>query len=208
MNVRVRGTAKAAMVVLASLVLAGAVVTGGAAAKGKEPEVVCKRIGKKKVSCPKKELHGKRGKAGPSGPAGAPGPAGPAGAPGANGVGIPLIFRGGAPTPSVPILNVGGLSISASCSESSVTTLTGNPVLPGSILRVTGISSNTYIASNDTPAGGRYPLSAGGEDNYLLTFLAGNGSTIVTANYGVADGGLGLVNVACAAFGTVELAAG
>ena len=198
------------LAVIASLALVG-VVAGTASAKGHEPEVVCKKIGKRKVSCPKRELHGQHGAPGAQGPAGAQGatgPVGPPGAPGANGVGIPLIFRGQPPTPSVGILNIGGLLINASCSSASVTTLTAYTELPGSILRATGVASGTYVATNDSGPGNHFELAEGGEDNYVLTYLAGNGSTIVTANYGVADGGLGLVNVACAVFGTAELAAG
>lgn len=211
MSKSVRKRVWTALAIVASLALVGVVVAGAASAKGHEPEVVCKKIGKRKVSCPKKELHGKRGQPGATGPTGAQGtigPVGPAGAPGANGVGIPLIFRGQPPTPSVGIMKLGGLLINASCSSGSVTTLTAYTEIPGSILRDTGVASNIYVATNDSGPGNHFELAEGGEDNYVLTYLAGNGSTIVTANYGVANGGLGLVNVACAVFGTMELAAG
>jgi hypothetical protein len=212
MKKSVRKRVWTSLAVVASLALVGVVVAGVASAKGHEPEVVCKKIGKKKVSCPKKELHGKRGAPGPAGTQGATGPAGPggpAGAPGANGVSIPLIFRGQPPTPNTAILNLGGLLINASCSTGSVTTLTGIPQIPGSVIRASDVITNETERSNDTFLNEHLSLNPfEGEDNYLLTYLAGNGSTIVTANYGVANGGLGLVNVSCAVFGTVQVAAG
>ncbi len=205
----------AVMIVLASLVLVGAMVAGNAMAKGKEPEVVCKRVGKKKVSCPKKELHGKRGKAGaggPSGPTGAQGPAGPAGPPGpagANGVAIPLIFRGQIPTQNTPILNFAGLLVNASCGAGPATSLTGVSEISGSILRATDVVSGAIEASNSTFVNQSFSLTPGGaQNNYLLSYLAGNGSTILTANYGIANGGMSLINVSCAVFGTVQVAAG
>src|SRR4029077_2646544 len=97
MNNSVRMRVWTALAVVACMALAGVVVAGAAIAKGHGPEVVCKKVGKHKVSCPKKELHGKRGKKGARGApgaTGATGAAGPVGPAGANGVGIPLIFRG------------------------------------------------------------------------------------------------------------------
>jgi hypothetical protein len=212
MNKSVRKRVWTSLAVIASLALVGVVVAGAASARGHEPEVVCKKIGKRKVSCPKKELHGKRGKPGASGPTGAQGatgPAGPAGIPGANGSAIPLIFRGSAPTPNETILSVGGLVITATCSTGSVTTLTGVPQIAGSVIRATDAITGETEASNDTFLNEHFSLNPNEtQDDYLLTYLAGNGSTIVTANYGVANGGLGLLNVSCAVFGSVQLTAG
>ena len=213
MNDSVRKRVWASLAVVASLALVGAVVAGGAFAKGHDAEVVCKKIGKHKVSCPKKELHGKRGKKGARGATGAPGaagPAGPAGAPGANGVAIPLIFRGQIPTQNTPILNLAGLLINASCGPTeAATSLTGVSVIAGSILRATDVVTGAIESSNSTVVNQRFSLTPGGaQNNYVLSYLAGNGSTILTADYGIANGGMTLVNVSCAVFGTVQLAAG
>src|SRR4029077_15417090 len=103
MNNSVRMRVWTALAVVACMALAGVVVAGAAIAKGNGPEVVCKKIGKHKVSCPKKELRGGHGKNGAPGAPGAPGPAGPAGPAGCNGVSIPLIFKGAMPTSSTTI---------------------------------------------------------------------------------------------------------
>jgi hypothetical protein len=212
MNERVRRRVWAATAVLASLVLVGAVVAGGAVAKGSHSEVTCKRVGKKKLSCPKKELHGRRGDSGPTGPTGAQGPAGPAGPAGFNGsnaASIPLIFRGQIPTQNTPILNAAGLLVNASCGAGPATSLTGVSEIQGSILRATDVVSGAIEASNSTFVNQGFSLTPGGaQNNYVLTYLAGNGSTILTADYGIANGGMSLVNVSCAVFGTVLLTGG
>lgn len=212
MNVRARRGLWAMTALIASLALVGAVVASGAAAKGKGAEVTCKRVGKKKVSCPKKELHGKRGNAGatgPAGPQGPAGPAGPAGAPGVSGYSIPLIFRGQIPTQNTPILNLAGLLVNASCGSGPATSLTGVSIIPGSILRATDVVSGAIESTNSSFANQGFNLTPGGaQNNYVLTYLAGNGSTIMTANYGIANGGMSLINVQCAVFGSVLLTAG
>ena len=160
----------------------------------------------------KKELHGKRGNAGATGATGAQGPAGPAGAPGipgANGVAIPLIFRGQIPTQNTPILNLAGLLVNASCGAGPATSLTGISEVSGSILRATDVVTGALEGSNSTSINQGFSLTPGGaQNNYLLTYLAGNGSSIITANYGIANGGMSLINVSCAVFGTVQVAAG
>jgi collagen type I alpha len=85
---------------VAACLVIGAFASGGSyalAARGGGAEVICKASGKHAVSCPKKELHGKRGKRGPQGlpgPVGPAGPAGPAGAAGAGaGSGLSLNFN-------------------------------------------------------------------------------------------------------------------
>jgi hypothetical protein len=221
MNDSVRRRVRILVTALASMALVGMVAANGAVAQGhgSHATVTCKRVGKKKLSCPKKELHGRRGKQGaqgasgpqgPAGPAGQPGPAGPPGPQGASGVTIPLIFRGQIPTQNTPILNLAGLLINASCGPSeAATSLTGVSEIPGSVLRATDVVSGSIQGSNSTVVNERFSLTPGGlQNNYVLTYLAGNGSTILTANYGIANGGMSLVNVSCAVFGTVQLAAG
>jgi hypothetical protein len=66
----------------------GGGVSSALAARG--AEVDCHATGKHVVSCPKKEIHGKRGKRGPQGLPGPAGPAGPPGAPGLSGAGSNL----------------------------------------------------------------------------------------------------------------------
>lgn len=212
MNNTVRTRVLLSLVAVACLALAG--IGGGPAfAKGSHGEVICKKTGKRQVSCPKKELRGKHGKQGQAGPQGAQGPqgvAGPAGPAGAPGFGIPLIFRGQIPTQNTPIFNVSGLLINASCGPTGAkTALTGVSIVAGSILRATDVVSGASERSNSTVVNQNFDLTPGGaENNYVLTYLAGNGSSILTANYGIANGGMSLVNVSCAVFGTVQVAAG
>jgi hypothetical protein len=137
------------------------------------------------------------------------GPRGPAGSPGANGVSIPLIFRGQIPAQNTPILNIAGLLVNASCGAGPATSLTGVSEVAGSILRATDVVSGSIEGSNSTFVNQGFNLTPGGaQNNYVLTYLAGNGSTILTSNYGIANGGMSLVNVSCAVFGTVQVAAG
>jgi hypothetical protein len=218
MSDSVRKRVRLSVAVLMSMALVGAVAVSGAfaAGHGAKAEVVCKKVGKNKVSCPKKELHGKKGNtgatgpAGPQGPQGPAGPAGPQGKQGASGLAIPLIFRGQIPTEHTAILNQAGLLINASCTKESITTLTGVSEYPGSILRGVDVSTGDVLAfSNSTHVNDEFELTPVSQtDNYNLTYLAGNGSTIMTANYGIADGGMSLVNVSCAVFGTVQIAVG
>ena len=198
------------MGVVGCLLGTGLIGSSGVLAQGSHREVICQKTGKRKVSCPKKELRGKHGKRGARGLRGAQGSQGPQGPPGANGVGIPLIFRGQIPTQNTKIFESAGLLINASCGPTTATTsLTGVSELAGSILRATDVVSGLISKSNSTLVNQQFSLTPGGaENNYVLTYLAGNGSNIITANYGIANGGLSLVNVSCAVFGTLQLAAG
>lgn len=207
------------LVAVGCLAVVGMISAGGAFAQRQHRShrnVVCKRVPKHRISCPKRELRGRhgargaQGPSGPAGPAGAQGAQGPAGPPGANGISIPLIFRGQIPTQNTPILNLAGLLINASCGPTTATTsLTGVSEISGSILRATDVVSGAITRSNSTLVNDRFGLTPGGaENNYVLTYLAGNGSTILTADYGIANGHMSLVNVSCAVFGTVHLAAG
>lgn len=211
MSDSVRKRVRLSAAVLMSMALVCVVATSGAFAQahGSKAEVLCKKVGKKSISCPKKELHGKKGAPGAQGAQGAAGPAGPAGPAGAGGVTIPLIFRGQIPTQNTPILNLAGLLVNASCGAGPATSLTGISEIPGSIMRATDVVSGAIEASNSTVANQGFSLTPGGaQNNYVLTYLAGNGSTIMTANYGIANGGMSLINVSCAVFGTVLVTAG
>jgi len=132
---------------------------------------------------------------------GAPGPAG------ANGVGIPLIFKAQNPTFSTRVFEGAGLLINASCNPS--TSLTGVSEVAGSVIRATDVVSGSIVKTNSSLVNDQFTLTPGGaENNYVLTYLSGDGHGIVTSNYGIANGGMSLVNVACAAFGTIQVASG
>lgn len=158
----------------------------------------------------KRGKRGKRGEQGPTGPQGAAGPAGtpgPVGPPGPAGVAAPLIFRAQSPTFNTPIYEGSGLLINASCNPK--TELTGVSEIAGSIVRATDVVSGSITKTNSTSVNQKFTLTPGGaENNYVLTYLSGNGSSIITANYGLANGGISLVNVVCAVFGTVNTATG
>lgn len=155
----------------------------------------------------KSGTRGKRGKRGKRGPRGRIGPAGPQGPPGPAGVAIPLIFKAQSPTFNTKIYQGAGLLINASCNPT--TSLTGISEVNGSIVRATDVVSGSIYTDNSTEVNDKIVLTPGGaENNYVLTYLSGNGSSIITANYGLANGGMSLVNVACAVFGTVNTAAG
>lgn len=152
---------------------------------------------------------GKRGPRGPRGPGGPPGLPGPAGAPGANGAGIPLIFKAQSPTSNTRIFEGAGLLINASCNSGPATSLTGVSEVNGSVLRATDVVSGAIVKVNSTTINQQFTLTPGGaENNYVLTYLSGNGSNIITADYGIANGGMSLVNVSCAVFGTIQAASG
>jgi hypothetical protein len=79
----------------------------------------------------------------------------------------------------------------------------------GSVVRATDVVSGAITRTNSTAINQELPLTPGGaENNYVLTYLSGNGTNIITANYGLANGGMTLVNVSCAVFGTLQVAAG
>jgi hypothetical protein len=150
---------------------------------------------------------GANGSAGPAGPQGGQGPSGSQGPQGPAGVAIPLIFEAQNPTSATRIFEWGGLLINASCSPS--TSLTGVSEIEGSLIRATDVVSGAITITNDTKLNELLPLTPGGaENNYVLTYLGGNGSSIVTANYALANGGMRLVNVSCAVFGTIQIANG
>lgn len=149
----------------------------------------------------------KRGPRGPRGPRGAAGLNGAPGPAGANGVGIPLIFKAQNPTFSTKVFEGAGLLINASCNPS--TSLTGVSEVAGSVIRATDVVSGSIVTTNSSLVNSQFTLTPGGaENNYVLTYLSGDGHGIVTSNYGIANGGMSLVNVACAAFGTIQLASG
>lgn len=151
---------------------------------------------------------GKRGKQGQRGPSGPAGPAGPPGAPGPAGISIPLLFKAQSPTPSTPIFAAAGLLINGACSGSN-TELTGVSQLNGSIFRATDVVTGAAERDNAMAVNQKILLTPGGaENNYVLTYLAGDGRSIITSNYGIANGGMELFNVACAAFGTIQVAVG
>ena len=123
------------------------------------------------------------------------------------GVAAPLIFKAQNPTFNTKIFEGGGLLINASCNP--LTSLTGVSEVAGSLIRATDVVSGSIVKSNSTFVNDQFNLTPGGaENNYVLTYLGGNGSSIVTANYGLANGGMSLVNVSCAVFGTIQTASG
>jgi hypothetical protein len=208
MGIRHAGLASFALACTGALVLLAS--GGGAwAATARTASSRCRTYavsGKKIHVC--NGLNGKAGGSGPAGPQGPQGAQGPAGPQGPAGVAIPLIFEAQYPTPNTRIFEWGGLLINASCSPSTL--LFGVSEIEGSVVRatdVTGGGSATII--NDTRLNEVLELTPGGaESNYELTYLGGNGSSIVTADYGTAYGGLRLVNVSCAVFGTAQIATG
>lgn len=160
---------------------------------------------------PPRGKRGKRGRRGATGPKGATGPAGPQGPPGLSGVAAPLIFKAQNPTANTRIFESSGLLINASCNSTPgpATELTGVSEVAGSIVRATDVVSGAIFKTNSTLVNQKFSLTPGGADNnYVLTYLAGNGSSIITANYGLANGGMSLVNVECAVFGTISTATG
>lgn len=191
-----------------TVALLATVAGGGVAVAG--PSASDQDAASSKKKGPKQGERGKRGKRGKRGPAGAQGPAGavgPQGAPGPAGVSIPLIFRAQSPMSNTPIFRWAGLLVNASCNPT--TELTGVSELNGSVVRATDVVSGAITQDNSTTINQKLSLTPGGaENNYVLTYLAGDGTNIITANYGLANGGLSLVNVACVVFGTVHVAAG
>lgn len=159
------------------------------------------------ASAKRKKHKPRRGPRGPRGPQGARGLNGAPGPPGANGVGIPLIFKAQNPTFSTRVFEGAGLLINASCNPS--TSLTGVSEVAGSVIRATDVVSGSIVKTNSSLVNDQFTLTPGGaENNYVLTYLSGDGHGIVTSNYGIANGGMSLVNVACAAFGTIQVASG
>lgn len=145
--------------------------------------------------------HHRRGRRGPRGRTGPQGPAGQ------NGVAIPLIFKAQNPTFSTKVFEGSGLLINASCNPA--TSLTGVSEVAGSVIRATDVVSGAIVKTNSTNVNDQFTLTPGGaENNYVLTYLSGDGHGIVTSDYGIANGGMSLVNVACAAFGTIQVASG
>lgn len=153
--------------------------------------------------------HGRRGPRGFTGPRGPQGPAGPQGGQGPQGpagAAIPLLYKARTASANVQIFNQAGLAIEGSCSAGPVTTLEGRAFSEHAILRASDVVSGQTIASNNLPLNEKFVLTPGNaESNYTLSYLAGDGSSIVTANYGVANR-TQLPGVDCVVFGTVEVA--
>jgi hypothetical protein len=192
-----------AISLVALITMVGAVGIAEAGTPSHGAEVPQANASKKKDRGPR----GRRGPRGIRGKAGPAGPGGPAGPPGPSGVAAPLIFKAQSPTSNTAIFQGAGLLINASCNPA--TELTGVSEVAGSIIRATDVVSGSIAASNSSVVNQKFTLTPGGaENNYVLTYLAGNGSSIVTANYGLANGGMSLVNVACAVFGTISTATG
>lgn len=97
----------------------GLLVTGVGvnAARSRGGEVICERIGKNQVSCPKRELRGKKGRRGARGGRGPAGAAGPAGPPGQG-----VQFAASLPTNADPrpVLELSGIRIEAGCTGGAV----------------------------------------------------------------------------------------
>jgi hypothetical protein len=195
--------------VIAALVVALAMMASGtgSALGGSSSDDHGPATASKKKNDQLRGKRGKRGKRGRRGPRGFSGPAGPAGPPGPAGVAAPLIFKAQSPTSNTRIFQKSGLLINASCNPT--TELTGVSEVNGSIIRATDVVSGAITKSNSLVVNQKFTLTPGGaENNYVLTYLAGNGSSIITADYGLANGGMSLVNVACAVFGTISTASG
>ncbi len=156
--------------------------------------------------------HGRRGPRGFTGPRGTQGPAGPQGSQGPQGpqgpagTAVPLLYKARTATANVQIFNQAGLAIEGSCAAGPVTTLEGRAFSEHAILRASDVVSGQTVASNNLPLNEKFVLTPGNaESNYTLSYLAGDGSSIVTASYGVANG-TQLPGVDCVVFGTVEVA--
>lgn len=143
---------------------------------------------------------GQPGPQGPQGPGGPPGPGGPAGS------AIPLLYKAATASANVQIFNEAGLAIEGSCAAGPVTTLEGRAYSEHAIIRASDLLSGATYANNDLPLNEKIALTPGSaESNYTLAYLAGDGSSIVTADYGVADK-TQLPGVDCVVFGTIQVA--
>ena len=188
------------------------------------------------IASGKRGPRGPRGKQGPPGPAGAngangapgaQGPAGPAGAAGtpgaagASGVTIPLLYESSAPNQTqTEIFNQHGLEMQASCNgstNSNTVVLTGRATSNGALVRVTDVVSGSNTNSNSLTSNLSFNMAPGLTTNFgtdVFDFLAGDGQTILTGEYGLADGdgsgvgpnGITLPGVDCAVFGTIFVA--
>ncbi len=152
--------------------------------------MVCQTSGKHAVSCPKKDLHGKRGKRGKRGPQGLPGPAGPAGATGGAGSGLTLNFNAYLTANKAKELTVGNFTITAasdafgSCVPISLRAGGGDSRLSvGSGVAFGSLLNNTS-----------QPLTDGSNSN-MFTAVSENGASTISGIVGsVTAGGRCLVS--------------
>ena len=149
----------AALTALACVAVLGAATAYGASGHrhGAHAEVICKRVGKRAVSCPKRELHGRRGKrgkpgpqgpTGPQGPQGEQGPAGPQGpagapgAPGAPGVGSPFAFALPTNASPRPVFQFNGVRIEAGCTEGALELKLSGALTDHNVIEVTSFDNS------------------------------------------------------------------
>ncbi len=147
------------------------------------------------------------GPQGPQGPQGPGGPQGPQGPQGPAGVAIPLLYKAATASANQEIFNRAGLKIEGSCAAGPTTTLEGRALSEHAIFRASDVVSGTTEASNDLLLNQKFSLTPGNaqSDYVLFYYLAGDGSSIVTATYAVANG-TQLPGVDCVLFGTVQVA--
>lgn len=188
-----------------ALLFVGAAIA--AAATGGENAHIAKKQSRKAAK--KRGPRGPRGFTGAPGPQGPQGPAGsqgPTGPQGPAGAAIPLLYKAASSTSDVPIFNDAGLEIEGSCSAGSLTVLEGRALSEHALVRASDVVSGTSFPSNDLALNQKFALTPGNaESNYTLAYLSGDGSTIITADYGVADG-TQLPGVDCVVFGTIQVA--
>ena len=165
---------------------------------------------------------GATGSAGRDGGPGPAGPPGPVGAPGAAGAGIPLLYESSAPTLTLTeIFNRNGLQIQAACggnTSNNQVMLTGRSTAAAGVVRVVNLIAGTGTYANSTSANGSFNMAPGAFSNFgadAFMFLSGDGQTIITGEYGIADGDaasppdpgtLTLPGVDCAVYGTISIA--
>lgn len=164
--------------------LAVGVLVFGAGNAFAAAEVTCQASGKHTVSCPKKDLHGKRGKQGKRGPRGVPGPAGPAGPAGAPGAaggagsGLSLNFNAFLTPNRTKELAVGNFTITAasdafgSCVPISIRVGLASRVSVGSGGAFSFLSDNSSQSLTD------------GASSNMFTAVSENGASTVSGIVG------------------------
>lgn len=150
--------------VLALAVLAGGFASRDNSAAASGQQVICKIVkinGKRRVSCPKAQLQGKRGPRGIAGPQGATGPTGAPGATGATGAGSGLTLNFNAklePTKTKKLV-IGNFTIRVTAGNNgecgNVELLTGGTegfvsIGPGSPFTSMGLFATQPILTSDT----------------------------------------------------------
>jgi hypothetical protein len=150
---------------IAALMASG---VGSVFAARKGDDVTCKVVGKREVSCPKKELKGKKGKRGKRGPAGPPGPPGPAGSSGA-GSNLNLNFNAYLTPNKTKEITVNNFTITAASDGFG-------KCVPIS-LRVGGADSRLSVGS-----GGAFAIVLNNENRALTDGANSNMFTAVTEN--------------------------